>query len=223
MIVSIHQPQYIPWIPYFSKIQQSDVFVLLDDVQYQKNGLQNRNYILTQNGTVRLTLSVKGSFGYKINQMVLSDINDLKKHLKTMELTYKRASFFNDFMPRLSEIYNKDYKLLEEFCSDLIIFMCNYMEIKTKIIKASSLQKHGEKSELILSICQNLNATSYLTGNGGLNYLDKNSFDNANIKINLMDYKFLEYSQINNQGQFTKELSVIDLLFNVGKAAAQYL
>jgi hypothetical protein len=223
VIVSIHQPQYIPWIPYFAKINQSDLFVLLDDVQYQKNGLQNRNFILTQNGTTRLTLSVKGNFGDKINQMALSDKRDLKKHLKTIELAYKKAPAFDALMPHLSEIYARDYNLLEEFCSELIIFLCNFMGIKTKIMKASAIQKQGEKSELILSICKQLNATTYLTGSGGLNYLDIQSFVNANINIELMEYKFLEYNQINNTTVFKTELSILDLVFNEGRNAVEYL
>jgi len=223
MIVSIHQPQYIPWIPYFSKIHQSDVFVLLDDVQYQKNGLQNRNFIYTQNGTTRLTLSVKGNFGDKINEMALFDKRDLTKHWKTIEQAYKKAPFYSELQPQLYEFYSKDYNLLEEFCSDLIMFLCNYIGIKTKIIKSSAMEKEGEKSNLVLSICKNLNTSTYISGSGGLDYLDQQSFVDANIKLQLLEYKFREYKQVNNKAEFVKELSILDLVFNVGKSSIEYL
>jgi len=223
MIVSIHQPQYIPWIPYFSKIHQSDLFVLLDDVQYQKNGLQNRNYILTQNGTTRLTLSVKGNFGDKINQMALSDIRDLTKHMKTITQAYYKAPYFNELQPLLEEFFNKPYLLLEEFCSDLVLFICNYMGLKTKIIKSSKINKSGEKSNMILSICKNLNASTYLSGSGGLDYLDQQSFSDSNIKLKLLNYRFKEYKQVNNKSEFIKELSILDLVFNEGPKSIIYL
>jgi hypothetical protein len=223
MIVSIHQTQYIPWIPYFSKIHQSDIFVLLDDVQYQKNGLQNRNFILTQNGTTRLTLSVKGNFGYKINQMTLFDKRDLAKHWKTIELAYKKAPFFSELQPQLAEFYCRQYNLLEEFCSDLILFFCNYMDLNTRIIKSSTIEKQGEKSALILSICQKLNTTTYISGSGGLDYLYQQSFADANINLKLLEYNFREYQQANSKVGFVKELSILDLLFNVGKNSIEYL
>jgi hypothetical protein len=223
MIVSIHQPQYIPWIPYFSKIHLSDLFVLLDDVQYQKNGLQNRNYIYTQNGTTRLTLSVKGKLGDKINQITLFDKRELSKHWKTIEQAYKKAPYFGELQPELAKFYTRDYTLLEELCSDLILFLCKYIGINTKIIKSSSLQKQGEKSALILNICQQLKTTTYISGSGGLDYLDQKSFADANIKLQIMEYKVREYKQVNNKDGFVKELSIFDLVFNVGKSSIEYL
>ena len=223
MIVSIHQPQYIPWVPYFSKIHQSDLFVLLDDVQYQKNGLQNRNFIFTQNGVTRLTLSVKGNFGDKINQIALSDKRDLAKHWKSIEQAYGKAPYFGELQSELAEFYSRDYNLLEDFCSELIKFLCDYIGIKTKIVKSSAMEKHGEKSTLILSICQQLNATTYLTGRGGLEYLDQQSFEDAKINLKVLEYKFCDYKQVNNRAEFVRELSILDLVFNVGKNSIEYL
>ena len=223
MIISIHQPQYVPWIPYFSKIHQADLFVLLDDVQYQKNGMQNRNFILSQNGTTRITLAVKGNFGDKINQMLLFNKRDLSKHWKTIEQAYKKAPFFSELQPQLSKLYAHDYNLLEEFCSDLIILIWNYIGIKTKIIKSSDIEKQGEKSALILSICQQLNATEYISGSGGFDYIDQQSFADANVRLKLLEYKFREYRQVNNKTEFVKELSILDLVFNMGKKSIEYL
>jgi len=223
MIVSIHQTQYIPWIPYFSKINQSDLFVLLNDVQYQKNGLQNRNYILTQNGTTRLTLSVKGRFGDKINQMLLNDNRELAKHWKTIELAYGKAPYFYELQPVLGNLFNTKYFLMEEFCSDLILCICDYIGIRTKIIKSSLIEKNGEKSDLVLSICKKLNASTYISGSGGMDYLNQQSFTDSDIALKLLEYKFVQYCQVNNKSEFVKELSVLDLIFNVGRDSINFL
>lgn len=155
--------------------------------------------------------------------MLLSDKRDLVKHWKTIEIAYKKAPYFNEIQTLLAPLYNSDFVLLEDFCSQIIIRLCEYIGIKTKIIKSSEIEKEGEKSDLILSICKQLDAKTYLTGSGGLEYLNKPSFEEANIDIKLMDYRFLKYSQINNKAEFIKELSILDLVFNTGKNSINYL
>src|SRR5450755_3257036 len=105
MIVSIHQPQYLPWIPYFSKIKQSNLFVVLDDVQYQKNGLQNRNYIAGKNGQLRLTIPVSNNFGDAINIVKIADKKILRKHWQSIEMSYRKSVYFDEVAAALKPIY----------------------------------------------------------------------------------------------------------------------
>jgi len=224
MVVSIHQPQYLPWIPYFSKIKDSDIFVFLDDVQFQKNGLQNRNFIFSKNGEIRLTIPVFHSLTDTINTIKISDARILKKHWQTIEMAYKKSPFFQEVASDLQAIYNKDYNLLCELNIDLIQFYLDYLSIDTTIIRSSQMEKEGEKSDLVLSICKNLNAQTYLTGSGGLEYLKFNEFEKEKIEIVTADYKFKEYNQINKlEDQFVPHLSLIDLVFNEGKNAINYI
>lgn len=224
MIVSIHQPQYLPWIPYFSKIKNSDIFVILDDVQFQKNGLQNRNYIMSKNGELRLTIPVFHSTSETINTIKISDPRILKKHWQSIEMCYKKAPYFENIAENLRLIYSKDYILLSDLNIDLINCYLRFLEINTKIILSSNMEKEGEKSDLIVSICKKLNATSYLTGNGGLEYLKLIDFEKANITIQNTSYTFNEYNQINKVGdKFTPHLSIMDLVFNEGKNAINYI
>lgn len=224
MIVSIHQPQYLPWIPYFSKIKNSDIFVFLDDVQFQKNGLQNRNYIMSKNGELRLTIPVFHSTSETINTIKISDPRILKKHWQSIEMNYKKAPYFEEIAGSLRSIYSKDYILLSELNIDLINCYLRFLEINTKVIFSSKMEKDGEKSDLILSICKNLQATSYLTGAGGLEYLNLEDFEKANISIRKTNYEFKEYNQINKTaGKFTPHLSIMDLVFNEGKNAINYI
>jgi len=222
MIISIHQPQYIPWIPYFSKIHQSDVFVFLDDVQYEKNGRQNRNYILCKNGQTRLTLPVRCKFGDKLNEVCIADTYIIKKHWRTIEQCYRKAMFFDEIYQILKELYEREIILLSDFVIRIIEAIAFYLGIDTKIIKSSQIEKTGSKSDMILSICKELNADAYITGVGGLQYLKLNDFENSGIKTTVVDYNFMPYHQHNSE-HFIKKLSIIDLLFNNGQNSINFI
>lgn len=224
MVVSIHQPQYLPWIPYFSKIKESDIFVFLNDVQFQKNGLQNRNYILTKNGQLRLTVPVFHTLSDTINTIKISDSRILKKHWQTIEMNYKKAPYFDEVSEGLKNIYSRDYLLLSELNIDLIKFYLDFLGIKTKIVCSSEIKKEGDKSDLIVSICKSMFASSYLTGVGGLEYLKLENFEKENIAIQNANYKFIEYFQINKvENRFTPHLSIMDLVFNEGGNSNNYI
>lgn len=223
MTLSIHQPQYIPWIPYFSKIYHSDIFVLLDHVQFQKNGLQNRNYIFNKKEEIRLTLPVHVHLGNSIKDVTISQQNILSKHWTSIELAYKKAPFFHEVSEFLFIIYSNSYSLLCELNCDLINAILNYLGIKTKMLRSSEMNVTGEKSGLILNICQQLHADRYLTGTGGLDYLQKEDFEKEKIEIQLLEYPKKKYVQANAQDHFIENLSILDLLFNTGKKAINYL
>lgn len=223
MKVSIHQPQYLPWIPYFTKISKSDVFVLLDDVQFQKNGLQNRNYIWGSNGETRLTLPVNHKLGDKINTVKVCEPGSYIKHWKTIEMNYRKAPFFEELRPALEQLYQSKPELLVDMNIALIRFFLDYAGIDTPLVLSSEMEKTGEKSDLILSICKNLGATSYLSGSGGIEYLHTQDFDANGIRVELMEYTFQEYKQVTNKGGFIPKLSALDLIMNEGRQFAAYL
>ena len=222
MIVSIHQPQYIPWVPYFTKIKKSNIFVFLDDVQFQKNGLQNRNYVWSKNGELRLTIPVSVNLGDVINSVKIADKNILKKHWVSLENTYKKAPFFEEISGWMKEIFFKDYVLLNDLNTDLNFAILKYLKISTPIIFSSTLEKYGEKSDLVLSICNKLSANTYITGSGGLDYLVQEDFEKSSIKIELLSNQFKNYPQINSV-EFVSKLSILDLLFNVGVNSINYI
>src|SRR3989338_1565285 len=105
MNIAIHQPNYMPWAGYFYKMAKSDVFVLLDSVQYEKNGMTNRVKIKTSQGPLWLTGPVWRNFPCIIKDAHIADSAQLKaRHLKTIEMNYKRAPFFEYVFPELREI-----------------------------------------------------------------------------------------------------------------------
>lgn len=223
MKVAIHQPQYIPWIPYFSKIAQVDVFVLLEDVQYQKNGLQNRNNILSWNGQVLLTVPVNCRLGEKINEVTIAKPSALGKHLKTIEQNYKKAPYFDAVMAAICSSLLDHYENLADLNNALIKRILFYLQIDTQVISSCELEKEGDKSDLVLSICKTLGATTYVTGEGALSYMKLEDFAANEISIERLQYRFASYNQIHSRDTFVEKLSILDLLMNLGPEARNFL
>ena len=104
MIVGIHQPQYMPWLPYFSKISRADTFVFLDNVQFEKNGLQNRNELKNSNGRFWLTVPVSAHLGDKLKEVKTVNAGWSKKHIKSIYLNYGKSINYEFFPTRTVEV-----------------------------------------------------------------------------------------------------------------------
>jgi hypothetical protein len=215
--ITIHQPQYIPWVPYFDKILRCDEFVFLDNVQFQKNGLQNRNQIKGPQGVQWLTIPVKHSFGQLICETQIANRKELKKHLKTLEMNYKKAPCFDEVFALISDSCESTSSNLSDFCCEIIIKLLNYLGYEGQIVRNSDLGVEGKASNLVLNICQERESDIYISGQGGKNYLNLEKFINAGIQVEFQKYQSQEYQQCFSKAGFCKGLSIIDLLFNEGK------
>ncbi len=216
MKVAIHQPQYLPWCGYFNKIINCDVFVFLDDVQYKKNEWQNRNRIKNKNGTIWLTVPVHYRFGQKINEVYIDNkILWRKDHLKSIEYNYKKAKYFDDFFPVIENLLKKEYDLLVDVNIESIKIILSYLGIEKKIIKSSELKVEGEKTNRLINICKKLSADVYISGVGAKEYLVVEEFEKNGIKLIFQNYTTPNYPQL--YGDFIPNLSIIDMIFNIGK------
>lgn len=216
MIVTIHQPQYLPWIPYFDKILQSDCFILLDTVQFQKNGMQNRNQIKSASGPVWLTVPVRHDFGQTIRDTQIAEPRALQKHLKTIELNYRKSPFFDEVYALLAPVLCEAHSSLCDVNCAMIERQLQYVGYRGKVCKASSLQASGSGSALVLDLCRAVQATTYISGQGGKAYMDLDAFSAANVAVRFQEYAAGEYPQMFPAAGFVPHLSLIDLLFNVG-------
>lgn len=226
MIVAIHQPQYLPWLGYFDKIDQADIFVLLDCVQYKKNEWQNRNRLKTPSGLSWITVPVLLSKGHTqlISEIQIDNTKTWQEnHWKTFQSFYNKSPHFSEYKNFFEEIYNeKKYESLSTLNEDIIFYIVETLGIKTKIIRSSELGRiEGQKTELLINICSKLNATYYLSGAGAKVYLDTCQFKNTNIQLKFQEYSHPEYSQL--FGKFEPYLSVIDLLFNCGGVSLEII
>lgn len=221
--IAIHQPEYLPWLGFIKKIMDCDVFVLFDDVQFERKDFHNRNRIRTGNGSLFLTVPVQSSLESKINEVEIDNTKHwANKHKKSILINYSKAEFFKNYKEFFEQLYEKRFKLLVDLNYEIIQFIKEEMHIKTKIIYSSELNIDGKSSERILNICKTLKADIYNSGiHWALKNLDVNLFAENNIKIQFQNFIHPEYKQCYKP--FLPNMSVIDLLFNEGENSIQIL
>jgi hypothetical protein len=215
MRISIHQPQYLPWLGYFDKMDRSDVFVLLDDVQYKKNEWQNRNKIRNAESWQWLTVPVKYNFGQALKDVRADNARPWRSnHLKSLELNYSRAPFFGDHADFFKEAYSREW----EFLADINIYLINYLKealgIKARIVVSSELKVSSTSTRRLIDICKMLGGDTYLSGAGGSDYLEEKQFGENGIKLEFQEYKHPVYEQVH--GAFEPFMSIVDLVFSKG-------
>ena len=227
MKTAILQSNYIPWRGYFDMIKSVDFFVLYDHVQYTKNDWRNRNIIKTNQGQQWLTIPVQSnSLLQSIDNTFISDKhkNWHIKHLRTLQMSYAKSKYFKEVFPWIEHLYNKAGEMdrLTDINEYLIREICSFLEIKTKIKRDSDFELIEGKNEKLLNICKQLGSEVYLSGPAAKSYIDEGLFKLNGIDVEWMDYGgYPEYEQIN--GDFMPNVSILDLIFNTGAEAKNYI
>jgi hypothetical protein len=225
MIVSINQPAYLPWLGYFQRIAVSDLHIVLDHVQFEKNSFVNRNKINAKTGPLWLTvpLLTSGKFGeLPINTLEFAPNQKWrKKHWATLQASYRRTSFFEQYAPAYEALYAEDW---DSFTPMVMAFLKQHLRdlnIETPIRRSSEMETEGKKSDLVLNLCRSEGADVYLSGALGRDYLDEDSFRDAEIKVAYQSYQHPSYSQ--THPEFQPYMCMLDLLFNHGPASREIL
>ena len=217
MIVSIHQPAYLPWLGYFARIAESDVHITLDHVEFGKNSFINRNKILSKGRELWLTVPVKtkGRFGdMPINSIEIDNsTNWRKKHWASIKENYSKARYFRNHAGYFEDIYSREWNLLVDLCESINVYLREVMRIHTPIKLSSEMLPQGCKDELLVDLCEKESACTYLSGVLGKKYIRERVFERASIKVLYQDFKIPIYPQIGCT-EFVPRLSAIDLLFN---------
>ena len=217
MILTAHQPVYLPWLGLFHKIALADLFCYFDIVQYQRKDYNNRNKVKTSNGELWLSVPVesKNHLSKNVSKILIVQDSWVKKHLKSIELNYKKAPFYKDYFPKLESILiNNSKGSLGQLNLKLLEYFMECLKIDTPIVRASDYSFNGVGSDLVLDMCVELGADSYIFGKQGENYANVKAFKEVGIMINFQDYIHPVYKQIGRD--FLPYMSIIDLLFNEG-------
>jgi WbqC-like protein family len=223
MKVAISQPTYLPWMGYFDLIDQVDSFVFLDGVQFEKRSWQQRNRIKGSNGLILLTVpvSVKGQFGQLIAQVTISDIQDWRKHSRSVEMNYRRARFFEKYWLDFNAVLEAGWKTgsLVDLNLAMIRWCMRQLGIEKPMLQSSQMPCTGKRSELLAEICKRLGATCYLSPLGSAEYLleEAQEFTTRGIEVQFQHYEHPSYEQ--QYPPFVPYASVIDLIFNLGDEA----
>ena len=224
MILTAHQSSYLPWLGFFHKLILSDIFVILDGVQFEKNSFTNRNKIKGPKGSFWLTVPVnlKGHMQKKISDIKIADYQDWKKrHLKSIEQNYSKSPFYKDYISFFKGCYSKDWSSLSDLNYHMLEWFFKQLDIKVKISKMSDFEFQGKKTDLVLEICHKFEADTYIFGALGKNYVVGDKFTKQGIKIHFQNYKHPKYQQLH--GEFVSHLSAVDLLFNHGPDSGRIL
>ena len=219
MILSVHQPNFIPWVGYFHKIACSDTFIILDQVQFPRGkSVANRNKINSSKGILDLVVplsKIKGNEGkVNYNQILFADKNWHNKILKTIYYSYSKTKYFDEVYEWLQSIFH-----INNFCEMNVRFitdLCNKFQLKTKIILQSQIYYdfNLKNNDLIIQLCKITEANTYLSGHGAKAYNDNKIYESHSIKLIYTEFVHPIYPQ--NSDDFESHLSVLDMLFNLG-------
>lgn len=215
IIIACHQPNYLPWLGYFYKIYQSDIFVFADNLQYSNEGMQNYCYIKTSQGPFRLKIPVYQNLGDNINEVQTKDqLGWKQKHLKAIELNYRKAKKFGVFFYDYVKLIEKEYPSLTLMNVAIIKFIAEKLGIIRKYINTSELELNGKKEERVLQICKALDATIYYSGTGAKVYQTEEHFKSIGIELRYSNFTTFSYPQL--WEGFQADVSVLDFLMNCG-------
>lgn len=215
MKIAIHQPNYLPWIGFFDKLDQVDQFVLLDKAFHSKSGYLNRNKIKTPQGTLVLTVPLKNK-GKPINEIqIANDSNWQMRHWKIIEANYKKCPFWGAYKDGFEQLYQEEWASISTLNIALIKHINALLNITTKLLLESDFQiDFGSGNTRNVNITSHLNGDVYLSGTGARVYNDISEFNDHHIALVYQDFKHPKYPQ--RWGEFQPNLSIIDMLFNCG-------
>jgi hypothetical protein len=223
--VAILQSNYIPWRGYFDMIAAVDEFILYDDMQYTRRDWRNRNQIKTPQGLQWLTIpvSVKGKYLQKIRETEIEGQNWAADHWKALQQNYRRAPHFDLVSEWLHPLYHDQQDhLLSTLNRRFIEAICSFLGIRTQVTNSWDYQLVDGKTERLVDLCRQAGATHYISGPSARGYVDEEQFVRAGIELEWFDYAgFPDYPQ--QWGDFVSTVTVLDLLFNCGNAARQFL
>lgn len=221
--VAMHQPHYLPWLGLLDKIDSCDLFIVLDDVQFERKGWQHRNYVASKNGPVLLTVPViqRARNERIIDKSVNNESPWWEKHQRTLaDHCYRKAPFWADYGAEIAGVYDRGWDRLVDISMATTDLVLTAFGITTPIVRSSELGEFpGQKSELLAQLGAKVGATVMLSGEGARGYVDQEVFDQYGIAIEWQEFHHPEYPQWNRRGQeFLPRMAALDLLLNVGPA-----
>ncbi len=218
--VSVHQPNFLPWIKLLDKILASDVYVAYDTVQYTKSEYHGRQKIKLQNGVRWLSVPLVRSHG---TTQLLQDVRiDNKqpfrpRQLRTLRQNYGRTPYFDEVYPLIEEVYRCRHEWLVDLNLALLESFCHYLRSPVRIVRANELTHHGDNTERLTDLVRAVGGDVHLTSTygGARSYIDWQRLHAAGIGVRAQVFDHPTYEQ--PWGEFVPDLAAIDMLFCCGR------
>ncbi len=222
--ICIHQPDFAPWLGFFDRLLDSDIFIVLDDAQFIHDGWHHRDRIKTRQGQAWITLPINKSDKFKpINQVRLAENRDewVRRHLNLLIENYRQAACFAEVFPRIEAVYRAPSTTLAGINLAYLDLAYELLDLHPKTVRASELAVATTRNQRLIDLCQAVGGTTYLSGTGALAYLDPDLFRSAGIDVVIQSFTHPIYPQLH--GPFVPQLSSLDVFFNCGRDAARIL
>jgi len=230
MIVAAHQPSYLPWLGYFDKLAKADLFVIMDHLQFEAQNFQNRNRIKLNTGPAWVTVPVeRGSQTDTILDKKIQNTSSPKEHWQrrtwlTLENNYRRAPYFEMYADELKDVYTRPWDKLIDLDMHMLQLACKWLGIHRPIIRSSTLDLEGQKTDMLIDLCRKVNADAYLTGSGGSqDYLDAERMGRHGLGVHWQQFEHPTYPQRYAHLGFVPNLGFLDLLLNCGPESRNIL
>lgn len=225
MILSVNQPYFAPFLGFFYKIHRSDIFVILDQVQFPRGTTWlSRNRFKNDQGVLWMTIPVrkKGLGLQRIDQVRIDHEGRwAKKHIVSLKNAYRNSPYYEEHIPFLSDIFSQQIEKLVEMNLEIIHYLVRKLGIKARVILLSELGIRERGDRLILEICKRMGATIFLAQNPAKKFIDASPFIEAGVTLEFFKPPCPVYPQL--WGNFIPNLSAFDILFNCGVRAAEIL
>jgi hypothetical protein len=224
MMIGILQPGYLPWLGFFEQILRTDLFVIYDDVTFDKGGWRNRNRVKTPQGWCWLTVPMVKE---NLMKTLIRDVRICyesdwrKKHLATLVQNYRKAPHFAEILPLAEKAYQGSWEKLIDLDMFFTLEIMKTLGIERNIYYSSSLGIEGDRNTRLIEICRHFGADHFYEGKAGESYIDLDLFKKSGIQVIFQDYAHPVYSQL--YGDFIPYLSTIDLLFNHGSESLEII
>jgi len=221
MKVGMIQSNYLPWRGYFDFMDDVDLFIFYDDVQYTHRDWRNRNKIKTSNGTQWISVPVIHNNATLIcNAEIDYSQKWIEKHIKSITLAYTKADYFEKYSKPLFDILHEKHHTISALNISLIKWVMGVLDINTEIRMSSEFGIEGDKYKRPLNILKKIGATEYLSGPTAKEYTNEKEFIESGISLEYKTYDYIEYPQL--WGPYQNNVSIIDLIFNCGQNAKNY-
>ncbi|AYY12675.1 hypothetical protein EF847_08070 [Actinobacteria bacterium YIM 96077] len=225
-IVSIHQPNFLPWLKLLDKILASDVYVAYDTVLYTKSEYHARQKVKSHAGPVWLSVPVRHVRGQQqvIEEVVIDNGQPFRsRHLRRIKLSYGSTPYFGEVFPILEDVYGRGQERLVDLNVDLIGALCSYLDAQVRIVRASSVPHDGDRTQRLIDLVTNLGGTEHLTSTFGTDGppVDWHRFTAAGIPVSSQHFEHPEYEQVGDD--FIPGLAAIDMLFMYGRKVGEVL
>ena len=221
-VLVAHQPAYLPWPGYFSRLLDVDRLILLDHVQHTERGWQNRNFVRNARGErVRLTVPVTGRFGQPIRAARIADDRWRARHWRTLTECYQHARYWPQWGGPLRAVYGRSWTHLADLNQELIRLLLDAFGLQIELVRSSAITPAGAKTDMLIDLCKTTGTRVLRVGTGAVEYLDAGLLAQAGIEVEVATYSSPPYDQ--GRGPFTPGLSALDLLLHQGPQARAVL